>query len=333
MIAFPLVPHRMRYQTSAFHIHYLNEHCVMKLGFVSAVLPDLSLSEVLAIAAAEGFACVELMCWPTCAAERRYAGVTHVEVTHFGPTQAEQVQQVVASTGVQISGLGYYPNPLAPDRAEAKHCIEHIKEVIRAAALLGVGQVNTFIGRDWTKSVDENWPRVLDVWKPLVAFAEEHNVRIGVENCPMLFTGNEWPGGKNLAASPAIWRRMFDEIPSEHFGLNYDPSHLVWQQMDYIKPLREFANRIFHVHAKDVRIDRERLDDVGILAAPLEFHTPKLPGLGDIDWGRFFSVLTDVGYRGPVCVEVEDRAYEDSLENRQASLRQSASFLRNFIVG
>jgi sugar phosphate isomerase/epimerase len=193
--------------------------------------------------------------------------------------------------------------------------------------------MNTFVGRDWTKSVDDNWPQFLDVWKPLVRFAEEHNVRVGIENCPMFFSSDEWPGGKNLAASPAIWRRMFADIPSGYFGLNFDPSHLVWQQMDYLQPLREFADRIFHVHAKDVRIDRDRLNDVGILAHPLEYHTPKLPGLGEVDWGRFFSVLGDTGFRGPVCVEVEDRAYEGSLELRKASLRQSATFLRNFIPG
>jgi len=187
------------------------------------------------------------------------------------------------------------------------------------------------VGRDWTQSVDANWPRFLDTWQPLVKFAEEQNVRIGIENCPMLFTNDEWPGGKNLAISPAIWRRMFAEIPSAHFGLNYDPSHLVWQQIDEVRPLREFKDRLFHVHAKDVRVDRERLDDVGILATPLAYHVPKLPGLGDVNWSRFFSVLTDVGYQGPVCVEVEDRAYEGSLEARKRSLRQSCTYLRSFI--
>jgi sugar phosphate isomerase/epimerase len=305
----------------------------MKLGFVSAILPELSLAEVVEFAAAEGYDCVELMCWPPSKADRRYAGVTHVDVTAFDTSDAEQVNGVCSEAGIEISGLGYYPNPLTPDADEAERSISHIKQVIRATALLGLDRMNTFVGRDWTKSVDENWPQFLDVWKPLVRFAEEHNVRIGIENCPMLFSGDEWPGGKNLAASPAIWRRMFADIPSGRFGLNYDPSHLVWQQMDYLNPLREFADRIFHVHAKDVRIDRDRLDDVGILAHPLLYHTPKLPGLGEIDWGRFFSVLGDTGYRGPVCVEVEDRAYEDSLELRKASLRQSATFLRNFMPG
>ncbi len=303
----------------------------MKLGFVSAILPDLSLEDVVDFAGAERFACVELMCWPKGKAERRYAGITHVDVAGFTKSDAQRVADLTAAAGVEISGLGYYPNPLAPDKAEGKVYSDHLKRVIRAAELLGLGQVNTFIGRDGTKSVDDNWPRFRQVWRPLVRFAEGHGVRIGIENCPMLFTGDEWPGGKNLAHAPAVWRRMFEEIPSDHFGLNYDPSHLVWQQMDYVRPLWEFADRIFHVHAKDVRLDRHRLDDVGILATPLEFHTPKLPGLGEIDWGRFLSVLGEVGYQGPVCIEVEDRAYEGSLAMRKAALRQSGAFLRNFL--
>jgi sugar phosphate isomerase/epimerase len=203
--------------------------------------------------------------------------------------------------------------------------------VIAAASLLEVGVVNTFVGRDPRKSVDQNWPRFLEVWPPLVRLAEERGVRIGIENCPMYFTNDEWPSGKNLAVAPGIWRRMFEAIPSPNFGLNYDPSHMIWQQIDYLKPIREFSERLVHVHAKDVRLDRERLDDVGILATPLEYHRPKLPGLGDVDWGRFISGLSDSGYDGPVCVEVEDRAYEQTPERRVAALRQSAKYLRNFM--
>jgi sugar phosphate isomerase/epimerase len=303
----------------------------MQLGFVSAILPERSLEEVAAFAAAAGFDCVELMCWPKGQAERRYAGVTHVDVSEFTAAAAARVRETMAGAGVAISGLGYYPNPLAADRAEAQVYVDHLRKVILAAELLGLGRVNTFVGRDPSRSIEENWPRFREVWGPLVRFAEEHRVRIGIENCPMLFTGDEWPGGKNLAVSPAVWRRMFAEIPSAHFGLNYDPSHLVWQQMDPARPIREFASRIFHVHAKDARVDHDRLNEVGILAHPLEYHTPKLPGLGDVDWSAFFAALTDAGYHGPVCIEVEDRAYEVSLEDRQRALIQSGRFLRNWV--
>lgn len=303
----------------------------MKLGFVSAILPDLPLAEVAKFASETGYDCVELMCWPVSKAERRYAGVTHVDVTDFTSAKADEVRRVMADAKVEISALGYYPNPLTPNREESELAAGHLRKVIQAAALLGLKTVNTFIGRDWTKSVDDNWPRLLEVWKPLVKFAEGNGIRIGIENCPMLFSRDEWPGGKNIATSPKLWRRLFADIGSQSLGLNYDPSHMVWQQMDYLQPMREFKDRLLHVHAKDVRMDRERLNEVGILAHPSEYHTPKLPGMGDVNWGQFFSVLTDVGYCGPVCVEVEDRAYEDSLESRKASLVQSQTFLRNFI--
>ena len=303
----------------------------MKLGFVSAILAEQSLDEVLAFAAAENFSCVELMCWPVGKAERRYAGVTHVDVVNLSQDQADDINAKAAASGVSISGLGYYPNPLTADHTEAQIYIDHLGHVIEAAATLGLSTINTFIGRDPAKSIDDNWSRFLEVWRPLVKKAEDHGVRIGIENCPMYFTNDEWPSGKNLAISPAIWRRMFSDIDSDSLGLNYDPSHMIWQRMDYLKPIKEFADKLFHVHAKDALVDYAALDDVGILATPLEFHTPKLPGLGDVDWGKFFSVLSGVGYTGPVCIEVEDRPYEQSLAGRQGALRQSGTFLRNFM--
>ena len=306
---------------------------MMQLGFVSAILPDVDFADVMNFAGQTGYSCVEVCCWPVSKAERRYSGITHIDVTNFSAAQADDVRAVAEDSGVGISGLGYYPNPLTPNAEESETAIAHIRKVIEASAQLGINQMNTFVGRDWKLSVDDNWPRFLDVWKPLIKHAEDHGVRVGIENCPMSFTADEWPGGKNLATTPAIWTRMFSDIPSDSFGLNYDPSHMIWQHMDYLAPMRDFADKLFHVHAKDVRIDRHKLDQVGIMAHPAEYHTPKLPGMGDVDWGQFCSVLTDTGYTGPVCVEVEDRAYEGSLDNREASLVQSHTFLRNFIVG
>ncbi len=303
----------------------------MKLGFVSAILPDQTLAQVVQFAANTGYDCVELMCWPKGKAERRYAGVTHIDVAALSNSEVDLVLQCVSDAEITISGLGYYPNPLTPDETEAEIYSEHLKQLILAAKRLSVGIVNTFIGRDQTRTIDDNWGRFKQVWKPLIQFAEDNGIRIGIENCPMFFTEDEWPAGQNLAYSPVIWERMFDEIPSENFGLNFDPSHFIWLQMDYLKPLVTYADRIFHVHAKDVRLDRERLDEIGILATPLSYHTPKLPGLGDVDWGRFFSVLNDIGYDGSICVEVEDRAYEATLESRQRALKQSHIFLRQFI--
>jgi sugar phosphate isomerase/epimerase len=300
----------------------------MKLGFVSAILPDQTLEEVFAIGKETGYSCVELMCWPVGKADRRYAGVTHIDVNNFKPADVPRILGLADAHGMDISSLGYYPNLLTPDLEAGRVADSHLRRVISAAKMLNLTVVTTFVGRDWTRSVEENWPRFLSVWKDLIAYAEDQGVRIGIENCPMIFTRDEWPGGKNLASSPAIWRRMFEEIPSPHFGLNYDPSHQVWQQMDYIAPLREFASRIFRVHLKDVAVDRQKLNQVGILAYPLEFHTPKLPGRGDVDWAKFLRALKDSGYDGPVCVEVEDREFEGDLARRKQALAFSSEHLR-----
>ncbi|MFN9540403.1 MAG: sugar phosphate isomerase/epimerase family protein [Planctomycetota bacterium] len=300
----------------------------MQLGFVSAILPDLSLFEVLQQAAQLGYQCVEVMCWPPSKAERRYAGVTHVDAAQPLETLQAAVTAATSQTGVALSGLGYYPNCLAADRGEAEAAAFHLQRLIRLAPQLGLQRVNTFIGRNPLLSVDENWPRLLEVWRPLVRLAEDHGVQIGIENCPMYFTRDEWPGGKNIATSPAIWRRLFSDIPSPHLGLNYDPSHLVWQQMDYLLPLSEFADRLFHIHLKDAELHRERLNQVGILAHPLEYHSPRLPGRGEIDWGRFIAALEASGYSGPLCVEVEDRDFENSLPARLQALALSLQHLQ-----
>jgi sugar phosphate isomerase/epimerase len=305
---------------------------MIKLGFVSAILADQTFDEVISFAAKAGYSCVEIMCWPVGKAERRYAGITHIDVTDLSDKKIKEIRDTLEQKGVGISGLGYYPNLLEADKQSARRCITHIKKVIDAANKLGLQNVNTFIGRDHRSSIEDNFKQFRKIWPPIVKHTEKRQVKIGIENCPMFFTDDEWPGGKNLASSPAIWRRMFEEIPSANFGLNYDPSHLVWQFMDYIKPIYEFKDRIFHVHIKDAKILHEELDNVGILATPLSFHRPKLPGLGDVDWGKFFSALTDIGYNGAACVEVEDRSFEGSLKMQQRSLIQSRKYLRQFVA-
>lgn len=304
---------------------------MMKLGFLSAILPEASLEQVLSTAARLGYDCVELACWPVGKSQRRYAGATHIDADKNDEQTIDTIYKLTDKYSVSISGLGYYPNALSADSGEAETAVTHLQKLIEIAGKLGVNQVNSFVGRDHRKSVDENWKPFLSTWKPLVALAEQHNVRIGIENCPMIFTQDEWPGGKNLAYCPEIWRRMFTDIPSSNFGLNYDPSHLIWMQMDPMAPIHEFANRIFHIHAKDVRVQRDSLNDLGILAHPNQYHAPKLPGLGELDWASFFSALGDVRYQGPVVAEIEDRSYEGSHEDVLLALRQSHTFLRNFV--
>lgn len=301
----------------------------MQLGFVSAILPDLSFEEVLDVAQEIGYQTVEVMCWPVGRSDRRYAGVTHIDVADLTQTKADDLRALADKRGVSISGLGYYPNPLAADFAEREMYVGHLRKVIQAAQRLKLSVVNTFVGRDPRKSIDDNWPAFLQVWPDLVKFAEYHDVRIGIENCPMIFSNDEWPGGKNLASTPAVWRRMFEAIPSANFGLNLDPSHLVWLMIDPVPLIREFAARLHHVHAKDARIDHDRLQDRGTMG--LDWHTPKLPGMGDVNWSGFFGALTDAGYRGAVSVEVEDRSFEKTLEDRKRALAISHRYLTQFV--
>lgn len=305
---------------------------MLDLGFVSAILAEKSFEEVIEFAAAKQFKCVEIMCWPKGKAERRYAGVTHIDVDELSKTEIEKIKTTLTKNKIYISGLGYYPNPLDENEIQAKVYIEHIKKVILAAAKLGIPVVNTFIGRDQKKSVEENLDKFAKVWPGIIKVAEENNVKIAIENCPMIFTRDEWPGGQNLATTPAIWRQLFEIIPGPNFGLNYDPSHLVWQQMDEVQPIYDFSEKLFHIHLKDVKVYRDKLNEVGIMAYPLEYHSPKIPGLGDVDWRGFFSALTSVKYRGPVCIEVEDKAFEGSEEDVKTAILISRNFVNQFLA-
>jgi sugar phosphate isomerase/epimerase len=271
------------------------------------------------------------MCWPAGGPDRKFGGVTHINVDDFTPAAADDVCAICQKHSVEISALGYYANALSADADEAERVRTHLKKVIDAAPLLGLDTVNSFIGAHTQLPLDENLKRFAEVWPDLVRYAEDRGVRIGIENCPMLFA-NTWPFGMNLARTPAIWRQMFEIIPSASFGLNYDPSHLVMQLIDPIDPIREFGSRILHTHAKDMRVDRDRLQDVGSLVPPMERSTAKIPGLGEIDWGRWIGALSDAGYNGPVCVEVEDEAFSHSLEGRKRSLRISRNVLQPLIA-
>lgn len=285
---------------------------------------------MLDVAASMGFQCVEVACWPRGKAERRYAGVSHIDVEALGDAEAAEILDLCRAKGVEISALAYYPNPMDGDLAKRQASIDHLKKVIAASAKLGVGRVTTFIGRDQTKTIEENLELFKQIWPPIIAYAESLGVRVAIENCPMLFGRDQWPGGQNLATSPRIWREMYKIIPSPYFGLNFDPSHFVWQGMDYIRPLYEFKDRLFHVHFKDIKMFPDRLNEVGSLAYPLDYMVPKLPGLGDVNWAKFVSALTDIGYDGYACIEVEDRAFEGSKEKILESLRVSKKYMEQF---
>ncbi len=303
----------------------------MKLGFLSAILPEYSFEQLAKYASGIKMDCLEVACWPAGKASRRYAGVTHIDVLNLTQEKRAEIKDILHKYNLSISAIGYYPNPLDPDPALRSAAADHIRACIRAAAELGVGQINTFAGRDPARSVTENFKTFKKIWPDIVRFAEDSGIRIGIENCPMFFTMDEWPGGKNMASTPKIWEEMFSIIDSDYFGLNYDPSHLVWQQMDYIAPIYDFSEKIFHFHIKDVAFYPDKFDRVGPMAPPLEYHTPKLAGLGDIDWGKTMSALYDINYQGCAVIEVEDRAFENSLEDKLASIELSQRYIKNFI--
>lgn len=302
----------------------------MKLGFVSAILPDLSLEEVFKTASEIGYNCVELMCWPPGKADRRYAGVTHIDITSLDANKIKEIHDLSALYNVSISALGYYPNPLINNIEIRKAYIAHLKHLIRAAARLKIPIVNTFVGRDQSKSITENWPLFIEIWQGIIAQASGFDIKIGIENCPMLFTEDEWPGGQNLFTTPAIWRKGWKQFPTLNFGLNYDPSHMIIQHMDTNYPILQFPERLHHVHAKDVTIDHDQLKEHGIFDHPNLWHTPKIPGRGDVNWSSFFQSLKQINYQGAVCVEVEDRSFEGSLDNRIQALRESYEYLSPF---
>ncbi|MDE7310560.1 MAG: sugar phosphate isomerase/epimerase [Eubacterium sp.] len=306
----------------------------MKLGFVSAILDTWTYEEMIDFAAAHDFECVEVACWPQGKAERRYAGVSHIDAERVleDDAYAKHIADYSREKGVQISSMAYYPNTMDGDLTKREMAVTHLKNLIRASHKLGIGMVTTFIGRDQTKTVEENLELVKEIWPSIIQMAEENDVKVAIENCPMLFGADQWPGGQNLMTTPKIWRKVFEILDSSNLGINYDPSHFVWQMIDYIQPIYEFKDKIFHVHYKDIKVYKERLNDCGIMAYPLDFMSPKLPGLGDVDWGKYVSALTDIGYDGCTCIEVEDKAFEGSKEKVEDSLVMSQRYLRQFVI-
>ncbi len=303
----------------------------MKLGFFTAALPGNTLEQAAKWGAESGFQAIEIACWPLEKAARRYAGVTHINVTELDKSKAKDIRKMLDGYGLTVSSLGYYPNPLHPDAEHRETVIAHLKKVIEAAGMLEVGVVGTFIGKDKNKTVPQNLEDYARIWPPIVKFAKEHGVKIAIENCPMIFSYDEWPGGVNLASTPAIWRKMWEIIPEDNFGLNLDPSHLVLQMIDYERVVREFASKIFHVHAKDLHIDREGLYDHGVLSQGMGWQIPRLPGLGDMDWGKFFAALTAARYDYVVSIEHEDRAFEGDEELVKRGFYLSRDVLKPYI--
>ncbi len=304
----------------------------MKLGLVTSILDGTDFPEVIDVTSDIGYECLEVACWPIGNSSRRYAGVTHIDVNNLDAKRIDEINSYTSQKNMNISALAYYPNMLNEDLKQREMHIKHIKRLIENVHHFGSDTVTSFIGRVQNLSVEENLSIVKEVWLPILDHAEKYEVKIGIENCPMYFGKEQWPGGQNLMTSPDNWNKIFEILDSDKLGINYDPSHFIWQQIDYLKPLYEFKDKIFHVHFKDIKLYEDRLDKVGVLAYPLEYMAPKLPGLGDIDWGKFVSALNDIGYTGSACVEVEDRAFENSKESILDSIKLSYRYLKQFII-
>jgi len=304
---------------------------MMKLGLVSAILPDYTFEEVFDYAASVGFKCAEVCCWPKGKAARRYAGVTHIDIGAITREKMDYYLDYAAKCGVEISSLAYYPNPLDADLEARKVAVDHLMALIDVSAQMGINLVTTFIGKDKTKTVEDNLELYKEVWTPIIRHAEAKKVKIGIENCPMYFTKDEFPGGNNLASTPDVWRKMFELIPSDYLGLNFDPSHPYLLMSDYVKPLYDFKEKIFHVHFKDLKIYQDKLNEHGAFSYPSLWHSPKLPGLGGVDFAAFCSALNDIRYNGYACIEVEDRAFEGSIEDVKSGIEQSYRFMLQYM--
>lgn len=304
----------------------------MKFGLLSSILDGWNFEEVIDFASENGFRCVELACWPAGKAERRYAGVSHIDIEGLNEEKIQYILKYCSDRNVEISSLAFYPNTMDPNPEARQANINHLMKLIDASAALGVNMVTTFIGRDQSKSVEENLKLVGEIWPPILRHAEEKNVKVAIENCPMLFGEEQWPGGQNIMTSPVLWRKIFDILKSDNLGINYDPSHFVWQMMDYIAPIYEFRDKIFHVHFKDIKLYPEKLKKCGVMAYPLDYMSPKIPGLGDINWSKFVSALTDIGYDGAAVLEIEDKSFENSKQDIIDSILLSKRYMSQFVI-
>jgi sugar phosphate isomerase/epimerase len=302
----------------------------MKLGFLTAPFPETPLMEVADWAAETGFEVLEIACWPRSGGEaRRYAGTSHIDVANLSASQAKDIRAEIEGKGLAISGLGFYPNPLHPDADHRAQVIGHLKAVIDAAEKMDIELVNTFMGGDGALNQDQNWERALQIWPEIVKYAQDHGRKITLENCPMLFSYDEWPGGHNIATTPRMWRRILEQWEGT-IGLNFDPSHLILQMIDIRRFIKEFGANILHYQAKDLMIDRDGLYENGAFSVGMGWQVPRIPGLGDVDWGLVHGELYRQGYEGDCIIEHEDRRFEGTDEKVKQGFLIARDVLRPY---
>jgi len=298
----------------------------MKIGFLSQSLGALSFDEVAAWASENGFESLECGAWP----QTKPRG-SNLNVDGMTKSKANEISGMMTDLGLEISALGYYDNMLHADAAQRSANTKHLKKVIDAAEKLGVGLVGCFAGRNQNKKMDENIPEVKKVFTPLCKYAAGRGVRLMFENCPM--PGWQFEGlVGNIAINPDMWCKIFDALSDFEVGLNYDPSHLLWMGIDYISLVPEFADRIFHTHAKDTEILEEKYSRNGFFNRGFHgFWRYRLPGMGEVDWCRFLSVLGEHGFDGSLSIEHEDPVWAGSVEKNKKGLILGQRHLAQFL--
>ncbi len=308
----------------------------MKLGFLTACLPNVCLDDLVHWASRQGFQSLELAAWPV-TSSRDYQA-RQIDAARLTKGEAERVKDVFQEHSMTISAMAYYDNNLDPNLRVRKAHLDHLKKVINAAAMLDVDLVGTFVGGRGDRLPAENIKEIGKVFRGLVAYAEDRGVRLMIENCPM----EHWqrfglPG--NYAYSPELWTALFNEVPGKNFGLNFDPSHLFWLGIDYLKAAKTYARKIFHAHAKDTELLADGRDCYGIYGRQIR-PTPwksgwwryRMPGLGSIDWKALISTLQEAGYNEVLSIEHEDPVWEGSEEKVKAGLSLGLKHLRQFVV-
>lgn len=308
----------------------------MKLGYITACFPTLSLEEMVKWSADAGFDALELAAWPV-ESDRDYQA-RQIDAAKFTKDDAKRVKELFAQHNMEISAMAYYDNNIHPDLEKRKYYLTHLKKVIDTAEMLDVELVGTFVGSRPDKTPTENMKEIGEVFREILKYAEDKGRKIMIENCPM----ENWvkfglPG--NYGYSPELWEAIFNEVPSDNFGLNYDPSHLYWLGIDHIAALREFKSKIFHAHAKDTEILDDGVYNYGIFGKQVD-PTPwksgwwryRMPGWGEIDWQKFISVLQEEGYDYVLSIEHEDPVWEGSVEKTKKGLQLGLKHLSQFVI-
>lgn len=293
----------------------------MKIGFITACFPELTLEDVVTWASEARFEALEVAAWPR-RGDRPFTA-THLDVESLDDDEVSRITSLFTDHDIELCSVSYYDNNLHPDPDERAAINQHVARCIEAAKRLGSPTVGTFIGRDPSKSVKENLREAEKVFGPLVEMADDYGVKIVIENCVMEgWHPDGYPG--NLAYSPELWEWMF----SIGLYLNYDPSHLLWMGIDPIEAVKPYFDHIPLVQAKDIELFPERRTRWGWPGKTIERDDPwdvgwwryRVPGLGEIDWRRLVDVMYEHGYSGVLSVEHEDPVWGGTTEKVKRGL-------------